>query len=493
MITIAIDAGTSVIKAIAFDDDGKEVAIAMHPNQTATPQSGWSEQDMPATFEAVADAISAVVAIATVRDSSEPIGAIALTAQGDGLWLVDHGLHPVGPALLWNDARAAGIFDRWWREGTIADVFGTTGSVGGPGSPHALLEWLHTYEPARLAGARMLTCGGWLFGCLTGQLVSDRSDACSPFGDLTAGGWSAKSLDAFGLGWAEPMLPRIVDGQDRVAALSAAAADRIGLPAGLPVVIAPYDIVSTAHGAGALDAGDATIILGTTLCAELLTRSPCLDRPPSGVTLSAGPPGDWIVAQPALVGTGVLDWAAALLNTGGAAGLSDLASRAVASADRPLVLPYVAPGGERAPFYDPDITGSFLGLRSWHQPADLALAVFEGLSLAVADCLAVVGHPEKVLLAGGGQASALWCQLVADACAAEVQVAGGQPGARGAAMCARVLLGHDQSWPELKRWLTPGASWAPDPERASFWSDLKQRFHAARDHAPAEGRLPASR
>jgi xylulokinase/erythritol kinase len=478
MITIGVDAGTSVIKAVAFDEDGHDLVTVIRPNAVRTPKPGWSEQDMAATFGTVADAVAAAV-----RESPGPVGAIALTAQGDGLWLADRKLTPAGPALLWNDSRASAVFDRWWQDGTVANLFGITGSVGGPGSPHALLQWLRKHDPSRLDGTVMLTCGGWIFGCLTGQLVSDRSDACSPFGDVMTGGWSATALDAFGLGWAQPMLPDIVDGDGRIGLLSASSAQRFGLPAGLPVVLAPYDIVSTAHGAGALRPGDATIILGTTLCAELLTTSPALDRSPSGVTLSASLPGHWIVAQPALVGTGVLEWAATLLGVPGAAGLSDLAGQADASAVRPLVLPYVAPGGERAPFYDPDITGTILGLRSWHRPGDVALAVFEGLSLAVADCLAVAGRPTRVMLAGGGQASALWCQLVADACAVEVhQVLGAQPGARGAAMCARVLLGHESGWPALQRWLRPGATWAPDPRRSAYWAGLRPRFREAREH-----------
>ena len=478
MIVVGVDAGTSVVKAVAFDDDGAEVAAAARPGAVAVPRPGWSEQDMLGTFDAIAEAITQVV-----RASPEPVAAIALTGQGDGLWLADRALNPAGPALLWNDARAAGIFDRWWRDGAIAEVFGVTGSVGGPGSPHALLAWLRQHEPARLAGACALTCGGWLFGRLTGRLVTERSDSCSPLGDVRSGGWSAAALDAFGLTWAAPMLPGIVDGPERVGALSAAAAGRLGLPAGLPVVIAPYDVVSTAHGTGALDAGEATIILGTTLCAEVVSASPALDRPPSGVTLSAGVPDRWVVAEPALAGTGVLEWAAALLGLDGAAALSDLAGRADPGADRPLLLPYVAPGGERAPFYDPAITGSLLGLRSWHRPADVALAALEGLSLAVADGLTAAGRPLRVTIAGGGQASPLWCQLVANACGSEIQaVRASQLGARGAAMCARVTLGLERGWAELRHWSAPGASWVPEPAQAEAWSVLRARFRAAREH-----------
>lgn len=480
MITIGVDAGTSVIKALAFDNQGTERAGATRSTQVRSVQPGWSEQDMHATADSVFDAIAEVAA----RLPEQP-GALALTAQGDGLWLTGKELTPAGPALLWNDSRAVGIFDRWWRDGVIAETFGVTGSVGGPGSPHALLSWLRANDPGRLDRAVVLSCGGWLFGKLTGRLAADRSDACSPFGDLKAGGWSAGALRAFGLGWAEHMLPEVVDGAGRIGALTTAAAQRTGLPAGLPVVVAPYDVVSTAHGAGAVRDGDAVLILGTTLCAALLTTEPALDRAPSGVTLSAAVPGRWLRAEPALAGTGVLGWAAGLLGLDDEAALTELARGADRSRDRPLVLPYIAPGGERAPFYDPAISGTITGLRSWHRPADLALGVLEGLALAAADCLAATGLPARVFLAGGGQRSELWCQLVADCCALPVtSLPGDQPGARGAAMCARVVLGEETGWPALERWFRPGKTWSPNPAQAGSWARQRQRFSAARANHP---------
>lgn len=491
MITIGVDAGTSVIKAMAFNDDGADLASAARHTRVRAPRPGWSEQDMHETLQAVLGTVAGVVS-----QLPEPPSALALTAQGDGLWLTDQGLTPAGPALLWNDSRASAIFDRWWRDGVIAETFPITGSVGGPGSPHALLGWLRGQDPARLSGAVALSCSGWLFGKLTGRMVTDRSDACSPFGDLRAGGWSARALQAFGLAWAAPMLPEVIDGQDRIGALTGAVADLMGLPAGLPVVLAPYDVVSTAHGAGTLRPGDAVLILGTTLCAALLAPNPALDRAPSGVTLAAGPPGQWLLAEPALAGTGVLEWAATLLGLSGPAALAELAETAESdqNGEHPLLLPYLAPGGERAPFYDPAISGTILGLRSWHGPADLALAVLEGLGLAAADCLGAVGQPARVFLAGGGQRSQLWCQLVADCCALPVtSQPGGQPGARGAAMCARVLLGEERGWPDLERWFPRGRTWVPDPGRAGFWSGLRQRFGAARDSVQAAAGPPISR
>jgi erythritol kinase len=62
-ILIAIDAGTSVIKTVAFSLAGDQLAIASRPNSYATPGPGQVEQDMPRTWADCA---------ASLRELQEP-------------------------------------------------------------------------------------------------------------------------------------------------------------------------------------------------------------------------------------------------------------------------------------------------------------------------------------------------------------------------------------------------------------------------------------
>ncbi|MGA8113889.1 MAG: FGGY family carbohydrate kinase, partial [Actinocatenispora sp.] len=279
MAVLAIDAGTSVVKAAVFAD-GTELAGVGVPTPSLRPRPGHREQDMTATWQAVVQAVRSVV-----RRAGVPVTALATTAQGDGCWLVDERLDPVGPAILWNDGRAASIVSRWQRDGALARGYARNGSAGFAGLLNAILAWLVAHEPDRLTRARAaLTCNGWLHAALTGHAAADASDASAPFLDLTTGRYAEDLVELFGVAEHARLLPEILD--DPVHPLTARAAGDLGLPPGIPVVMAPYDVPATALGLGVTDIGQAYCVLGTTLCAA----APVAGRPdggePAGLTLS---------------------------------------------------------------------------------------------------------------------------------------------------------------------------------------------------------------
>src|SRR4051812_13127770 len=99
-----------------------------------------------------------------VHQLQADVDYVAITAQGDGCWLVDHRGAPPGPVILWNDGRAAEVVERWTRAGVLDRAFRINGSLTSSGLPNAILTWLREYDPDRLeSSAASLTCGGWIF------------------------------------------------------------------------------------------------------------------------------------------------------------------------------------------------------------------------------------------------------------------------------------------------------------------------------------------
>jgi erythritol kinase (D-erythritol 1-phosphate-forming) len=379
---------------------------------------------------------AAASVVAEVAPADGRVDLLAVTGQGDGCWLVDAAGEPVRPAMLWNDARASSTVDDWERDGLLEKAFRVTGSYGNAGLAHAQLSWLRATEPAAAdRAATLLSCGSWLWSQLTGRRALDASEAGNPFLDATTGRYADGLLDELGLGWARRLLPEVVTGADRVAALTAAAAGPLGLAAGTPVALAPYDVPATALGVGATRPGDGFAVLGTTLCVGVVADDPGLDRDPAGMSLRTD--GRWLLAYATLAGTEVLEWARELLALDSAAALVALAGTAAHPAP-PLVLPYLSPAGERAPFRDARAKGAALGLNLEHRPADVARGVLDGLSLAVRDCLAASGAaPDSLTVCGGGARSDAWCQLLADATALPVtRTTQDQVGALGAVLSA---------------------------------------------------------
>lgn len=454
MSAICLDVGTTMIKAVGYDDAGAVAVTVREPAAVRSPHPGWSEQDMGEVWDAVVRGVRGVVA-----EIGGDVAYVAVTAQGDGCWPVDAHGEPTGPAILWNDARAAAIVDGWARTGVLDRAYAISRSTTFPGLSNAILAWLGEHEPERAERTeRVLTCGGWVFSRLTGRLVTDSSDACVPFMDPVARQYSDDLFTLYGLEWARWLLPRPLDDDARAVPLTGRAAAELGVAPGTPAVLAPYDIAATAIGVGAVSPGQACAILGTTLCTEVVATDPRTGNTAGantdggdagggpaagGFTVPLGLPGRYLHAFPTLAGTGVLDWACEVLGLGGPRELVELADGVPPGSDGLVFLPYLSPAGERAPFVDARARGSFLGLSSEHGRAHLARAVLEGLSLVIRDCLAASGvTPTDLRVAGGGSASPVWLRMLADVTGIPVvRSVDDEAGARGAYLVGRLATG----------------------------------------------------
>lgn len=492
MAVICVDVGTTMIKAVGYDDDGAEAIVVRRPTTVRHPLPEWAEQDMTEVWDAVADSVREVV-----RRLGSSVAQVAVTAQGDGCWLIDGHGEPTGPAILWNDARAVGIVDDWAQRGILRRAFAINGSLTFAGLPNAILAWLRRHDPARIErSAAALTCGGWIFHQMTGEVAADESDASAPFMDIRARTYAPQLLRLYDLAWAERLLPHIRRDHGRIATLSTAAAARTGLAPGTPVVMCPYDIASTAIGAGAVARGQACSILGTTLCTEVMTTAPELDGDPAGLTIALGRDERYLRAFPSLAGGGVVQWACEMLRLDEPAALIELALRGSPGAAGLVFLPYLSPAGERAPFLDPLARGTMLGLSFSHHREDVARAILEGLTLVVADCLtASRTRPTELRVCGGGAASGGWLQLIADVTGVPVlRSADTEAGARGAYLVGAVAAGTE---PDLEtaaaRHVRNRDTFHPDPAATGFYAELLADFVSCRATVAAAGTRLASR
>jgi xylulokinase len=472
---IAIDAGTSTIKAATFDRSGRELFVARRESIVERPREGWSEQDMLLVWDRVCDAVREAV------NHAGTIEAVAITAQGDGCWLVDAAGNPNGPAMLWNDARASDRVAAWARNGTMVRGYALNGSVTFPGLANALLHWMQENQPARLSrSAYALTCGSWIFYKATGDIRAELSDACAPFVDAQAAAYSDDLLATYGLASHRALLAPIKSGAAR---LSVEAAKDMGLSSDIPVVLAPYDVPSAALGVGAHETGNAIAVLGTTFLCGVVTDRPMIADKPSGCLVTLGLPSRYLCFQPTLAGMEVVHWAARMLGLADARDVIALASGAPPGANSVIFLPYLSPAGERAPFLDPAARGSFCNLSLAHSRADLARAVVEGLCMVIRDCLGATGvHPSELRLSGGGTTSPVFCQMLADVTGVPAhRVTSSELTCRGAALYALLTLGTLSA---PSGWNAPASDrWSPDPARSAFYVSHFAEFRRLREIA----------
>lgn len=467
MTLLGIDLGTSVVKAVVFDDGGEALAVAGQPLGLAHEPDGGVEQDI----EEILTGLGTVVREALTQVTGAP-EAVAITGQGDGCWLTDADHRAVRPALSWMDGRAAGVLGEWTARGVTEEVFRRNGCAMFPGAPAALLGWLDRFEPAALDRAVTAGyCKDVVFARLTGVRATDPSDSSMPFGDGTGAGYSAAVLAATGLAHRRDLLAPIVAPLP-IAALDS---DLLGLPAGTPVTSGPFDFPACAIGAGVRGIGDALLIVGTTLGCLVHTDRLRTDGDPAGFSVATGEPGRWLRAMPAMVGTASLQW---LLQT---LGLGVDAVDAALHASPPgaggvEVLPYLAPSGERAPFVDPHAAGQLTGMRLTTTTHDLVRAMCEGLAYAARHCFTAAGRSGRVVACGGGTRSRPWLQVFADVLGVPLEVARTpEVGARGAVLAGAAARGAAL---DVAAWTAPQDVVEPDPALRRRYDDGYARYLA---------------
>ena len=469
MATLCIDAGTTLIKAVVFSDEGHELAITSRKTHVLNPSPSCSEQNMDEVWESVQAS-----AIEAISIANQPISAISVTAQGDGAWMVDHIGNPIGNAILWNDGRASEEVELWESNGVGHSSFKVNGSLTSLGLPNAIMAWLKNHEPEQLRKcSAVLTCGSWIYFKLTEVIGQHISEASAPWIDLATKSISNELIELYGLTEFRDKIPNILDSNQ--APLSPAPAESLSLPAGIPVIMAPYDILATATGSGVLSPGKAFAILGTTICPGVITNKADRDGVRTGLNLVTGQ-DNFLRAFPTLNGTTALTWAKKALNINSDEELTRAAQGSIPGANGLMILPYFSPAGERAPFLDPRATASFHGLTANHSPEDIARAFFESLCHVIRECLEVTNESvSELAISGGGAQSDFWCQLIADVVGLPVtRTKDAQIGAKGAQIYAAVETGR---YPNLssaaQALIATGESFTPNIDRTSFY-DLQQ-------------------
>lgn len=466
---LGVDAGTSVVKAAIFDENGDALAVQGRPIPLMHDRAGVRgavEQD----FDVILATMSAVVADA-VREAGQTPESVALTGQGDGCWITDEKFRPVRPALSWLDGRAGALVDEWARSGVMEGVFRISGGAMFPGAPAAGLKWLDEHEPEVLDRAATVGyCKDALFGRLTGVRATDPSDASMPFGDGTGLAYSDRVLELTGLTHRRSLLAPIV-GPVPVAELNDEGAALTGLPAGTPVTSGPFDFPACGFGSGVGwpgTEGDALLIVGTTLGCLVHRDDLVTDGDVAGFSVATGKPGQWLRAMPAMVGTASLDWVLRILGIEVSA-VEGLLATSPPGANGLNMLPYLATSGERAPFVDPLAAGSISGLRLTTNRDDLVRAVCEGLAYTARHCFDAAGRSGRLVVTGGGSRSSNWMQVFADVLEVPLVLARTpEVGARGAVLAGAHARG-DQL--DVEQWTSPEGVVEPNEANRTLYDD----------------------
>ena len=477
-VIIGLDVGTTGVKAAGFGIASRWRHIEIREYPLEHPGPGLQVQDP----ERIAAAAEAALADCVAAAGTAEVLAVALSSAMHGLIGLDAELRPLTPLVTWADGRARDEARELRASGQGTELHRQTGAPVHPMTPLTKLVWFARHEPGICAAARWwVGLKDFLLWRLTGSLVTELSSASATgLLDMRTRTWSAAAVACAGI--SSEQLPPIRP-TTAVLALTGAAARRAGLPAGTPVAVGAADGPLGNLGTGAIAPGVAGLSLGTSGAVRMVVPEPELDDAGTlfcyALTDSA-----WVVGGALSTGGVVIRWAGEALapDAGEAAdeALLELAASAPAGSDGLVMLPYLL--AERAPLWDPDLRGAYLGLRREHTRAHLVRAAVEGVCLqmrVILDSLDRLEPVHEVRVTGGAFRSPLWRQVMAAALDRPLRPVGDAAGtALGAAALGLFALGRAPSLADAVTELTePGGSPAPPivaaPELVATYRDVR--------------------
>lgn len=439
MLYVGIDLGTSAVKLLLMDGEGKIQKIVSREYPLYFPHPGWSEQKPEDWYEQVMDGMKELIAEA---DKSQVAG-ISFGGQMHGLVILDKEDQVIRPAILWNDGRTYEECDY------LNNVIGKeklseyTANISFTGFTAPKILWVKNKEPENFKRiVKIMLPKDYIAYKLTGVNCTDVSDASGMLlMDVKNRCWSKEMCEICGI--SEEMLPKLYESYECVGTVKPEIARELGIPETVKVAAGAGDNAAAAVGTGTVGDGMCNISLGTSGTIFISSEKFGVDKNNAlhafahadghyhlmGCMLSAASCNKWWMDE--IIGTS--DYGAEQKKIG------------ALGENHVYFLPYLM--GERSPHNNPNARGTFIGMTMDTTRADMTQAVLEGVAFALRDSFEVAKSLgikiERTKICGGGAKSPLWKKMIANILNLKVDVIESEEGpALGGAMLAAVACGE---------------------------------------------------
>lgn len=418
---LAIDIGTTSVKAAVIGTDGTVRATFDRAYPTHRTEAGWIEQDPSDWLRLVDEAMA--------RFADHAVGAVGLCSQVNTHVFTGADGKPLLPAILWQDGRAGEVANALDARVTEAEKVAWWGAPMPIDASHVLsrMAWVARHRPDIWARTQqVLLPKDYYLRHLTGTVTTD------PLSNIGLVGADLAYVDA-----ALALVPGAAERTAPLAAVCAVVGEVARGPfRGVPVVSGTMDAWAGLVGACGAREGAAVYLSGTSEVMGIASRQVI---PTPGAIVFPQCEGVRMHAAPTQSGGDAIRWFREVAKVP-----EDEMASLVAGVARPGSTPLFLPQleGERAPLWIPDLRGAFLGLSQRTTRADLARAVFEGVAMSARHALETLEASSgravsHITCGGGGFRSQAWTRIRADVLGVPLAVLdGAEPGLMGAAMLA---------------------------------------------------------
>lgn len=471
---IGVDLGTSAVKTVLVDPQGKVAFEHSEAYPLSRPQPNWSEQNPEDWVKGTIVSLKRLMEVSGV-DPSE-VDGISFSGQMHGLVLVDGEGAVLRPAILWNDTRTTAQCRKIEKTlGSKLIEIARNRALEGFTLPKIL--WVQENEPEVLSQAELfLLPKDYVRYRLTGDYAMDYSDAAGTLLlDVGSKQWSPEIAGAFGLPLS--ICPRLVESFEQTGTLLPEIAEASGLLSSTKVFAGGADNACGALGAGILGEGRTMCSIGTSGVVLSYESNKDLNLEGKvhffnhsekdafyimGVTLAAGHSLTWF--KETFAAEKSFD---ELLQ-----GVNDIP----AGSSGLLFTPYIS--GERTPHPDANIRGSFIGMDSGHTLSHFTRAVLEGITFSLRESIEIVRESGKaiteVVAIGGGAKNEAWLQMQADIFGASIiKLESEQGPAMGAAMLAAYGAGWFESLGQCaEAFIRTAEVYTPNADQAALYDGI---------------------
>ncbi|MDQ0229408.1 xylulokinase [Metabacillus malikii] len=472
---IGVDLGTSAVKLILINQEGSIVEEVSKSYPLIQEKSGYSEQEPEQWVEKTQSGLAELVA--KFNGNVEDIEGISFSGQMHGLVLLDKENNVLRNAILWNDVRTTPqcqeIYDVVGKEKLLE----ITKNPALEGFTLPKILWVKENEQELFEKAAVFMLPkDYLRFRMTGQIHAEYSDAAGTLllnvGEKT---WSNEICQLFNL--PETLCPPLVESHDFVGTITDEFAASTGLSNKTKVFAGGADNACGAIGAGILSEGTTLCSVGTS--GVVLSYEERNDRDFAGKVhyFNHGKENAFYTMGVTLAAGYSLSWFKEVFAEHESfEALLDGIENVPVGSNGLLFTPYLV--GERTPYADPKIRGSFIGMEGSHTKKDFARAVLEGITFSLNESIEIFRESGKTIDSitsiGGGAKNETWLQIQADIFNAKIiKLKSEQGPGIGAAILAAYGAGWSTSLQEIANlFVEPAKVYEPIAENVEKYKEI---------------------
>lgn len=471
-VFIGVDIGTTNVKVIATDSLSAIVCEEKASYPMFQPQDGYCEQDADQIFNAFITVFKKVI---TKVDKSQ-VKSVSFSAAYHSIFAIDESGIPLSPVITWADTRSNKYAKQLKQSGKWKAIYKKTGTPVHPMAPLCKIAWIRDNQPVVFNKAfKFISVKEYIWFKLFGKFEVDYSIAsASCLFDSRALKWCEEALSFCGIKKSQLSMP--VPVLHTQSTLDKPYKEELNLPAEVLFVAGAGDGATANLGCGAMFPGIAALTIGTSGAIRIVTKDSLRDEN-GGLFSYVLVDGLFVNGGPINNGGIVLQWFLQTFLQKQVTSEVDFewlfkeAAEIKEGADGLIFLPYIL--GERAPVWDAEAKGVFIGIRSNHTIKHFMRAVIEGVCFALLQVLQMIeGKSEITILyaTGGFTQSQLWLQMLADILNKEIRVVNtADASATGAVYMGMKATGFIKEWDEIMKFSATEKKIIPDPAKQALY------------------------